>query len=156
MIITNIIFFPEYDLTPNMCYTLLSTFVPLLWSFVYTWTLNQCFLSPPDVSYFKYCLQQPNIPNYLLGLVLISLLTHPFFTRAFQSRLHRPSRPPKCLLSLLGFTWLLAGIKASSKNALGCCSAEEKLSTADKNLFCQHDGDKCSLALSWDGSPRQG
>ncbi|XP_075884468.1 transmembrane protein 272-like isoform X2 [Nelusetta ayraudi] len=68
------------------------------------------------VSYFKDCPQQPNIPNYLLGLVLISLLTHPLFTTAFGRRSRHPPQPPscfksclKCLLSLVGITWLLAG-----------------------------------------------
>ncbi|XP_075884470.1 uncharacterized protein LOC142889540 isoform X4 [Nelusetta ayraudi] len=74
------------------------------------------------VSYFKDCPQQPNIPNYLLGLVLISLLTHPLFTTAFGRRSRHPPQPPscfksclKCLLSLVGITWLLAGMETFSK-----------------------------------------
>lgn len=106
-------------------YTLVSIFSLYCEVFIYTratpehWTT---ILSPPGVSYFKDCPQQPNIPNYLLGLVLISLLTHPLFTTAFGRRSRHPPQPPscfksclKCLLSLVGITWLLAGMETFSK-----------------------------------------
>ncbi|XP_041821426.1 transmembrane protein 272-like isoform X2 [Chelmon rostratus] len=68
------------------------------------------------VAYFNECPQQPNIPNYLLGLALIPLLMIPFVTLPCESEAAQPQEHPKglkaCLLCLIGlfiFMWNLAG-----------------------------------------------
>ncbi|XP_054457855.1 transmembrane protein 272-like [Anoplopoma fimbria] len=68
------------------------------------------------VVYFKDCPQQPNIPNYLLGLALITLLMIPYVTLPCGSFGAHPRELPKgfkaCLLCLLGlflYSWILAG-----------------------------------------------
>lgn len=68
------------------------------------------------VVYFKECPQQPNIPNYLLGLALIPLLMIPFVTLPCESDAAQPREHPKglkaCLLCLMGlfiYVWNLAG-----------------------------------------------
>ncbi|XP_036968270.1 transmembrane protein 272-like isoform X1 [Acanthopagrus latus] len=68
------------------------------------------------VVYFKDCPQQPNIPNYLLGLALIPLLMIPFVTLPCESQAAQPQGPPRgfkaclgCLMALFIFTWILAG-----------------------------------------------
>lgn len=66
--------------------------------------------------YFKDCPQQPNIPNYLLGLALVPLLLIPFVTFACESNAAQRQQHPGgfksclgCLISLFTFTWILAG-----------------------------------------------
>lgn len=68
------------------------------------------------VVYFKDCPQQPNIPNYLLGLALIPLLMIPFVTLPCEMDAARPQEQPRgfracvpCLISLLNSAWILAG-----------------------------------------------
>ncbi|KAM8747950.1 transmembrane protein 272-like isoform 2-T2 [Acanthopagrus schlegelii] len=68
------------------------------------------------VVYFEDCPQQPNIPNYLLGLALIPLLMIPFVTLPCESQAAQPQGPPRgfkaclgCLMALFIFTWILAG-----------------------------------------------
>ncbi|XP_076017064.1 transmembrane protein 272-like [Genypterus blacodes] len=63
------------------------------------------------VVYFKECPQQPNIPNYILGLVLWSLIMIQLMSYGSQ-----PQPPPSCLkacvmvmMSLFIFCWILAG-----------------------------------------------
>ncbi|XP_049923286.1 transmembrane protein 272-like [Epinephelus moara] len=66
--------------------------------------------------YFKDCPQQPNIPNYLLGLALAQLLMIPFVTLPCESHAAQPQEQPKgfkaclqCLIALFIFVWILAG-----------------------------------------------
>ncbi|XP_056882975.1 zgc:103586 isoform X1 [Takifugu flavidus] len=66
------------------------------------------------VVYFHECPQHPNIPNYLLGLAMMTLLMIPFVT--FPCESFAPQEPPRglklCLLPLLGLfmlVWALAG-----------------------------------------------
>uniref|UniRef100_A0A3Q1FAK6 Uncharacterized protein n=1 Tax=Acanthochromis polyacanthus TaxID=80966 RepID=A0A3Q1FAK6_9TELE len=68
------------------------------------------------VVYFKDCPQQPNIPNYLLGLALIQLLMVSFVTLPCESEAAQPREHPRgfkafliFLLSLFTFTWILIG-----------------------------------------------
>ncbi|XP_039677486.1 transmembrane protein 272-like [Perca fluviatilis] len=68
------------------------------------------------VVYFKDCPQQPNIPNYLLGLALMTLLKIPYMTLPCESDAAQPQEHPKafkacllCLLNLFFCTWILAG-----------------------------------------------
>ncbi|KAM9335558.1 transmembrane protein 272-like [Symphorus nematophorus] len=68
------------------------------------------------VVYFKDCPQQPNIPNYLLGLGLIPLAMIPFVTLPCESEAAQPQENPKgfkacvqCLISLFIIIWILAG-----------------------------------------------
>ncbi|XP_071315034.1 transmembrane protein 272-like isoform X1 [Trachinotus anak] len=68
------------------------------------------------VVYFKDCPQQPNIPNYLLGLALIPLLMIPFVTFPCESEAAHPQEHPKgckacllCLVCLFIYAWILAG-----------------------------------------------
>lgn len=68
------------------------------------------------VLYFNDCPQQPNIPNFLLGLALIHLLMIPFVTLPCESDAAQPQEHPKgfkaclgCLLCLFAHIWLLAG-----------------------------------------------
>ncbi|KAM6894336.1 transmembrane protein 272-like [Lycodopsis pacificus] len=68
------------------------------------------------VVYLKDCPQQPNIPNYLLGLALIWLLMIPFVTLPCESDAAQPQELPRgfkaCLLCSLGLSlcsWILAG-----------------------------------------------
>uniref|UniRef100_A0A665V7Q1 Uncharacterized protein n=1 Tax=Echeneis naucrates TaxID=173247 RepID=A0A665V7Q1_ECHNA len=68
------------------------------------------------VVYFMECPQQPNIPNYLLGMALIPLLMIPFVTFPCESYAAQPQEHPRgrkaCLQFLLGlfvFTWILMG-----------------------------------------------
>ncbi|XP_051285129.1 zgc:103586 isoform X7 [Dicentrarchus labrax] len=74
---------------------------------------------PPRLSgvvYFNDCPQQPNIPNYLLGMALLTLLMIPCVTLPCESDAAQPRGHPKgfkaclmCLLSLCIFIWILAG-----------------------------------------------
>ncbi|XP_038588615.1 transmembrane protein 272-like [Micropterus salmoides] len=66
--------------------------------------------------YFKDCPQQPNIPNFLLGLALLQLLMIPYVTLPCESHAAQPREHPRgfkacllCLISLLILTWVLAG-----------------------------------------------
>ncbi|XP_037614366.1 transmembrane protein 272-like [Sebastes umbrosus] len=68
------------------------------------------------VVYFKDCPQQPNIPNYLLGMAFVRLLMVPFVTLPCESDAAQPQEHPRgfkacllCLISLFFFTWILAG-----------------------------------------------
>uniref|UniRef100_A0A8C4E1C1 Uncharacterized protein n=1 Tax=Dicentrarchus labrax TaxID=13489 RepID=A0A8C4E1C1_DICLA len=68
------------------------------------------------VVYFNDCPQQPNIPNYLLGMALLTLLMIPCVTLPCESDAAQPRGHPKgfkaclmCLLSLCIFIWILAG-----------------------------------------------
>uniref|UniRef100_UPI0037E72736 transmembrane protein 272-like n=1 Tax=Semicossyphus pulcher TaxID=241346 RepID=UPI0037E72736 len=68
------------------------------------------------VVYLKECPQQPNIPNFLLGLALIQLLLVPFLTLSCEIDAAHPQQQPRgakaCLLCLIVvFTnmWILAG-----------------------------------------------
>lgn len=68
------------------------------------------------ILYFNDCPQQPNIPNYLLGLALIPLLMIPFVTLPCESYAAQPQEHPKgfkaclgCLLCFFTYTWILAG-----------------------------------------------
>ena len=68
------------------------------------------------VVYFKDCPQQPNIPNYLLGLALIPLLMIPFVTLPCEIDAAQPQAQPGgvkacllCLISLFIYIWILAG-----------------------------------------------
>uniref|UniRef100_A0A3P9P213 Uncharacterized protein n=1 Tax=Poecilia reticulata TaxID=8081 RepID=A0A3P9P213_POERE len=73
-------------------------------------------LKQSGVVYFRDCPQQPNIPNYLLGLALVPLLMIPFMTLpcesyAAQSR-ERPKGFKACLEGFIGlfiFIWFLLG-----------------------------------------------
>ncbi|XP_047429367.1 transmembrane protein 272-like [Mugil cephalus] len=65
------------------------------------------------VVYFKDCPQQPNIPNYLLGLALITLINIPFVT--LPCDFHPRENPRGCkavlqgLIGLFIFIWILLG-----------------------------------------------
>ncbi|KAM7366339.1 hypothetical protein PAMP_015787 [Pampus punctatissimus] len=68
------------------------------------------------VVYFKDCPQQPNIPNYLLGLALIHLLMVLHMNLPHERDAHQQHQHPgafKACLALLGslfiFMWILAG-----------------------------------------------
>ncbi|XP_037832278.1 transmembrane protein 272-like isoform X1 [Kryptolebias marmoratus] len=69
------------------------------------------------VVYLKECPQQPNIPNFLLGLVLVAMLMVSFMTFPCESQAAaRPREHPsgckdcvKCLLGLSVFIWILLG-----------------------------------------------
>ncbi|KAM4714748.1 transmembrane protein 272-like [Anableps anableps] len=68
------------------------------------------------VVYFNDCPQQPNIPNYLLGLALIPLLMIPFVTLPCESYAAQPREHPRgfkaCMGGLMGlliFIWCLSG-----------------------------------------------
>ncbi|XP_031145790.1 transmembrane protein 272-like isoform X1 [Sander lucioperca] len=68
------------------------------------------------VVYFKDCPQQPNIPNYLLGLALMTLLMIPYVTLPCERDAAQPQEHPKgfkaclpCLINLFFCTWILAG-----------------------------------------------
>uniref|UniRef100_A0A096M9S2 Uncharacterized protein n=1 Tax=Poecilia formosa TaxID=48698 RepID=A0A096M9S2_POEFO len=78
--------------------------------------------SPPapirlsGVVYFRDCPQQPNIPNYLLGLALIALLMIPFVTLPCESYAAQPREHPRgfkaCMAGfvvLFIFVWFLLG-----------------------------------------------
>uniref|UniRef100_A0A3B3TMQ9 Uncharacterized protein n=1 Tax=Poecilia latipinna TaxID=48699 RepID=A0A3B3TMQ9_9TELE len=68
------------------------------------------------VVYFRDCPQQPNIPNYLLGLALIALLMIPFVTLPCESYAAQPREHPRgfkaCMAGfvvLFIFVWFLLG-----------------------------------------------
>lgn len=68
------------------------------------------------VVYFKDCPQQPNIPNYLLGLAFMPLMMVPFVTLPCERDAAQPHQHPgvfkACLHFLAGLfilTWILAG-----------------------------------------------
>lgn len=64
------------------------------------------------VSYFHDCPQHPNIPTYLLGLVIVPLLMIPFVI--FPCESHTALEPPRgfklCLLSLIGLFAVIWGL----------------------------------------------
>ncbi|XP_026209282.1 transmembrane protein 272 isoform X2 [Anabas testudineus] len=68
------------------------------------------------VVFLNDCPQQPNIPNFLLGLALASLLLIPFVTFSCESDAALPQQHPSaskvCLLWLITLfiiTWIVAG-----------------------------------------------
>nr|XP_046237107.1 zgc:103586 isoform X1 [Scatophagus argus] len=68
------------------------------------------------VVYFNDCPQQPNIPNYLLGLALLTLLMVPFVSFPCESNGTRSQQHPKgfraclmCLICVFIHIWILAG-----------------------------------------------
>ncbi|KAM6908960.1 transmembrane protein 272-like [Xenentodon cancila] len=68
------------------------------------------------VAYFKECPQQPNIPNYLLGLALIHLLMTSFVTLPCERDAPPPRDHPRgfkdCMQGILGLfilVWILMG-----------------------------------------------
>ncbi|MED6237107.1 hypothetical protein ATANTOWER_019063 [Ataeniobius toweri] len=84
---------------------------------VITWTVLTVVRVIFGVVYFRDCPQQPNIPNYLLGLALISLLMIPFVTLPCETYAAQPREHPRgfkacmvCLMGLFIFTWSLLGV----------------------------------------------
>uniref|UniRef100_A0A665V7P6 Uncharacterized protein n=1 Tax=Echeneis naucrates TaxID=173247 RepID=A0A665V7P6_ECHNA len=80
------------------------------------WVIQCLVCTIVGVVYFMECPQQPNIPNYLLGMALIPLLMIPFVTFPCESYAAQPQEHPRgrkaCLQFLLGlfvFTWILMG-----------------------------------------------
>lgn len=68
------------------------------------------------VVYFKDCPQQPNIPNYLLGMALASLMMIPYVTLPCESHAAQPQQQPRgfkacllCLINLSFLMWIVAG-----------------------------------------------
>ncbi|XP_071765221.1 transmembrane protein 272-like [Centroberyx gerrardi] len=68
------------------------------------------------VVYMKDCPQQPNIPSYLLGLALMTLIMASWVILPCESSGAQPQSPPGCLkaslqvlVALCFFTWILAG-----------------------------------------------
>ncbi|KAE8279254.1 hypothetical protein D5F01_LYC22840 [Larimichthys crocea] len=63
--------------------------------------------------YFNDCPQQPNIPNYLLGLALVQLLMVQLVTLPCESQLReQPKGFKACLLTLMCvfvYIWIVAG-----------------------------------------------
>ncbi|XP_054916262.1 transmembrane protein 272-like isoform X2 [Poeciliopsis prolifica] len=83
---------------------------------VITWTCLTVARVTFGVVYFRDCPQQPNIPNYLLGLALIPLLMIPFVTLPCESYAAQPREPPRgfraCVQGVIGlfiFVWSLLG-----------------------------------------------
>lgn len=73
------------------------------------------------VVFLNDCPQQPNIPNFLLGLALASLLLIPFVTFSCESDAALPQQHPSaskvCLLWLITLfiiTWIVAGMDDKS------------------------------------------
>ncbi|XP_007551435.1 uncharacterized protein LOC103137571 isoform X1 [Poecilia formosa] len=81
-----------------------------------TWTCLTVARVIFGVVYFRDCPQQPNIPNYLLGLALIALLMIPFVTLPCESYAAQPREHPRgfkaCMAGfvvLFIFVWFLLG-----------------------------------------------
>lgn len=105
------VIYGQYALPSTWCFTILSFSNPQFCNLTLLWPHL-----PTGVAYFNECPQQPNIPNYLLGLALIPLLMIPFVTLPCESEAAQPQEHPKilkaCLLCLIGlfiFMWNLAG-----------------------------------------------
>ncbi|XP_027893941.1 uncharacterized protein LOC114157285 isoform X1 [Xiphophorus couchianus] len=83
---------------------------------VITWTCLTVTRVTFGIVYFRDCPQQPNIPNYLLGLALIPLLMIPFVTLPCESygaqTRERPRGFKACMEGFIGlfiFIWSLLG-----------------------------------------------
>lgn len=89
--------------------------VYFLWRPADIWPFPRPYLFTA-VSYFHDCPQHPNIPNYLLGLVLVPLLMIPFVI--FPCESHTALEPTRgfklCLLSLIGLFALIWGLGGKS------------------------------------------
>ncbi|GLD53804.1 transmembrane protein 272-like isoform X1 [Lates japonicus] len=96
-----------------MCWDLFGAEVAVTVAFVILTLARIIF----GVVYFKDCPQQPNIPNFLLGLALIPVLMIPFVILPCETEAAQPQEYPTgckaCLLFLISlfiWIWILAGI----------------------------------------------